>query len=679
MGKRHNTHLSYLQKKEFMFDTEGYNTRTDIENVATALTEKNPQNLHELLVTLRHYSSSEATLPLLIQYNLIPMLTFHLTHSQDESVLDEVLWILTNLASLPSYRLVSFFDDTLLQSILHFTQSDSPQLLKGVWWLLKNLVIMSGKQSQFAHTLDNLGLFQTFVPSASKIFHHAVALSAPFLSPSPPTNTHIISFPSMILSLPDTDTAFDHLLCTLKHLIAATPQQIPEQLFTLIFAAFVTGMHSHTRSASLLLKTQKKHLKDLSSVFYNSPMPSFFPPNISAFPHLVVSVLKYAAEGLSVGYTVWTLIRLLSRHRRICTRHNSSEGDPEPKILTSDEFKALKQVTIEMRGFAQMIQDIGSLVGQIMTGADDVVDFYVNSGLLPALGQCILSLDQAINDPKSGDYSVATSALLAMKADSLGAMWGPAVALLKSMDLSIRPTMKEVDNDFDAIDDSNEFKHISMDSVLRENLLDATRLVSYCLSNIVAGSTLHAHRTVSEVFPGAEPEQQFVSYFADRLLDRESIVLTDDLYVIHGLIVTPDPEIFTLIENSEIIPNLLLFHWHRPFNYTADPNIGVFFEILFSVLQKSQRPNILLGYLKNEEVEHTMEVIVRGSTEETAKKASKFFRKAERVERAYIDEHGEPPPLSIIDVALMEDYESLDGEYSEFDEIVAKDHADLVE
>ncbi|KAK2964868.1 hypothetical protein BLNAU_168 [Blattamonas nauphoetae] len=660
-NKRDDYHRTTFKQKEEILNPESYDPTTDLEELLTTLNGENPQNVQELFTTLRKITYSQEAQVQLLQHNVIPMLTYYLTHSQDQSILFDIMWILLNIASLPSQNLTLLFDDDLLSSAIQLTQHNSISILENVWWFLSNISQPQNSVSTFAQTLINLGIFAAFQPSLSIVLSHAIPTLSSFRSTTTTfLDTNVIMYPSMKLEFPETPKVLSSLLNTLKNLIKAVPQQLPIEIFSHLFSSLMAGCRE-VESVLGILSTQYDQLRELSSPFYQTPIPLHFPPTIQTFPQLIVAVLSYATEGLSTGYQVWHLLSITRIQRRVCERRQFRTTEVQPIPIIPKEVKTSRHLLSELRGYFSIIERVSSFAGHIMNSSVPVIDYYLDSGLLTQLGKCLSTILQFKRHSTETDQTILAACQMTMRRGDLGEMWREVVELVVATDFSTLASREEICADFRYLGRIKEASETGEDVLLRDLVTRTSSSLSYCLSNIVGGPVEHVERVLSEVFPGSESADEFMNCLAELLDDPDQFKI-NPLFVLHGLVLTPKQEVFELVEESQAIDALFTFAWYHPHQPNTDTAVRTFYEILCAIVATTQNPSKILAFLESETVRAKMEEMQKGLSEPTKKRIMLFQQKHRKVLNSFLTSGEGLPTTSVLSAALDGD---LDDPFSE--------------
>ncbi|KAK2949417.1 putative Protein phosphatase 2C [Blattamonas nauphoetae] len=642
---RTNKRAGYLDvgmtKRKIRGKIESEDLPVDIEETISALNGEDPSNVFELVSALSRASNTEPILSKLNHYNIVPTLTRYLVTTQDEQLLYKILYLLANIAALPSDQLVAFYDDVLLQNVIRLTQHSTLDVVSEAWRLLSNLTYIVKNTNPFIDTLINHGILDTFIPSFSIIFSASIPTIASFHAPTTILDDpHIVNFPTVTLSTPEDCHPLTYLLATLYHVVDMNPQPIPPEMFTFIFSSLVTGVPSDTRNACFFIKTQQDQLLDLSSLLYQAPMPPFFPPTIPSFFHLVVAVLKHASAGLLEAYKVWTVLRLLRTQRRVCDARAKLDDSSDPAPFTQSELRARKAIAKMIDGYFVMANNVLKPVGRAVK-SDDVVPFYLDAGLLPAVGICLDTFDTFQHDYAVGDWSLLELAQTRLREGSLGRMWETAVSAMQSLDLTQLATEEEVRADLVRLSKYQTTPELGTETLFFQQQDAVTQTVSFLFSNIAAGNTSNTFRLLSETFPGPASSADFLSNIAERLENAELHSHVDDLYIVHGMVLSREDTVIGQIEASPVIEALFKFVWNQPDRNTNDTAIRVFFEILVVLLQHTKRPSLILSHLDTEFSVRELIRMVRGISEQTKPRVDEFLTQYALVSKAFTAQNGE--------------------------------------
>ncbi|KAK2958574.1 hypothetical protein BLNAU_6343 [Blattamonas nauphoetae] len=630
-----------MTKRKIRGKIEAEDLPVDIEETISALNGEDPSNVFELVSALNRAANTEPILSKLNHYNVVPTLTRFLVTTQDEKLLYKILLIMSNIAALPPDQLVDFFDDVLLQNVIRLTQHSSLYIICKAWELLSNLTYIVKNTNPFIDTLINHGILDTFIPSFSIIFSASTPTIASFHAPTTILDDpNIVNFPTVTLSTPEDCHPLSSLLATLHNIVEVSHQPIPPEIFTFVFSSLVTGVPSDTLNACFFIKTQREQLHDPSSLFYQSPMPPFFPPTIPTFFYLVVAVLKHASAGLLEAYKVWTVLRLLRTQRRVCDARTKLDDSNDPVPFTQPELRDRKAIAKMIAGYFMMTVNILTLVGRAVK-SDAVVPFYLDAGLLPAVGICLNTFDTFQHDYAIGDWSLLELVQTRLREGSLGRVWETAVSVMQSLDLTQLATEEEVRADLMRLSKFQTTPELGTETLFFQQRDAATEAASFLFSNIAAGDTSNTSRLLNETFPGPNSATDFFNHIAERLTNAELQTYVNELYIVHGMLLSREDAIIGPIEASSIIEALFKFVWHQPDRNTNDLAIRVFFEILVVLLQHTKRPSLILSHLDPDFSVNELTRMVRGISDQTKRRVDKFLTQYDSVANAFVAQHGE--------------------------------------
>ncbi|KAK2956685.1 hypothetical protein BLNAU_8319 [Blattamonas nauphoetae] len=551
----------------------------DLNDILTDLCAEDRLDILELIMALRELTiHTSGTCEKLIQHNAIPILIRHLMCTQDERITVEILWIFANIG--------------LKHSVL-----DSRWI---TWRFLNNITIFDHDQHDFVCVLEALGIFDTFVPSLTILttrFVEKPAWHLQSLGDIPKSST--LTFPQTVMVLPEYAASPHYLLKTFRNLAIVTKTPIPAEIISFIFLVFVSGCPHCVDNAINLLLLDKDQLQTLTSALYQVPMPSFFPPHIQTFPQLEISILSFACEGLSSAYRALTVLNLAQlQHRIVQHRKQIHEMQTDIQSLEGGAFQTI--IVTEMGGYFDIITKILLLLGTAMTGTDDVVALYINSGLLPTLGQCLHIIQMIWDDGLALDWSVLVSAQLDAMNDAHGKLWNETLRILLPVDCTQLATEDELAFELSSsrIQDHGQ---INIPNTFTKHIQAALQKLSFCFSNLAGGTDQHNWRVLNETFPGPHPCQDFLRFLSNRLLDETSTSFFDDLLVVHSIVRYPNEAIFAEIEQSHLLDALFAFKWYRCNHCLADISVDLFLDTLCYILLNAPDTSTILDSMSEDD------------------------------------------------------------------------------
>ncbi|KAK2960560.1 hypothetical protein BLNAU_4458 [Blattamonas nauphoetae] len=579
----------------------------DLNGILSDLCAEDRLDILEQIVALRELTiHNVGACEKLIQHNAIPILIRHLMCSQDERITVEILWIFANIeAVLPTDDVHHCFGEDILRAIFHFTHSNSLRVVSMTWRFLNNITIFDHDQHDFACVLEALGIFDTFVPSLTLLTSRFVEKPAWHLqSLGDIPKSPVLAFPQTVMVLPEYAASPHYLLKTFRNLVIITKTSIPAEIISFIFLVFVSGCSYCVDNAVNLLLVDKDQLRTITSALYQVPMPSFFPPQIRTFPQLAISIISFACEGLDSSYRALTVLNLAQLQHRIVQRHRKTHKiQADIQSLDCSAFQTT--IVTEMGRYFDIIAKISLLLGTALSGTDDVVDFYINSGLLPTLGQCLHIIQMIWDDRLAHDWSVLVSAQLDAINDAHGELWKETLRVLLHVDCTQLATEEEI-----AIDVSSsqipDHDHIDIPDALTTHINTALQKLSFCFSNIGGHTEQHSWRLLNETLAGFQPCQDFLQFLSNRLLDETSSSFFNDLFVVQSLVRHPSEAIFAEIEQSRLLDALFAFKWYRCNHRLADISVDLFLETLFLFLSNAPDPSIILDSVSEDGIEHTL-------------------------------------------------------------------------
>ncbi|KAK2943349.1 hypothetical protein BLNAU_21738 [Blattamonas nauphoetae] len=473
------------------------------------------------------------------------------------------------------------------------------------WRFLNNITIFDHDQQDFACILEALGIFDIFVPSLTLLatrFVEKPAWHIQSLGNIPKFST--LAFPQTVMVLPEYTASPHYLLRTYKNLAMVTKKGVPAEIISFVFQVFVSGCSCCIDNAVNLLMVDKDQLRTITSVLYQVPMPSFFPPHIQTFPHLVISLLSFACDGLSSAYRALTVLNLAQlQHRIVQCRKQTHEMQTDIQPLEGGTFHTT--IVTEMGGYFDIVAKILLLLGTAMTGTDDLVAFYINAGLLPTLGQCFHIIQTIWDDRLALDWSVLVSAQLDARDETHGELWRETLKILMLVDCSKLATEEELAFELSS-SRIHDHGQINIPNTFTTRIQTALQKLSFCFSNIAGGTEQNSWRVLNETFPGFQPSQDFLQFLSNRLLDETSTSFFDDLFVVHSLVLHPSEAIFAEIEKSHLLDALFTFKWYRCNHRLTDISVDLFLETLSLFLSNAPDLSLILDSLSKDGIEHTL-------------------------------------------------------------------------
>ncbi|KAK2942738.1 hypothetical protein BLNAU_22356 [Blattamonas nauphoetae] len=473
------------------------------------------------------------------------------------------------------------------------------------WRFLNNITIFDHDQHDFACVLEALGIFDTFVPSLTLLTTRFVEKPAWHLqSLGDIPKSSALAFPQTVMVLPDYAASPHFLLKTFRNLAIVAKKAVPAEIISFIFLVFVSGCSSCIDSAIDLLMTDKDQLRTITSILYQVPMPSFFPPHIQTFPQLAVSVLSFACDGLYSSYRALTVLNLAQlQHRIVQRRKQTHEMQTDIQSLEGGAFQTT--VVTELGRYFDIITRISLLLGTALGGTDDVVDFYINAGLLPTLGQCLHIVQTIWDDKLAHDWSVLVSAQLDAMNETHGELWKETLEILLHVDCSKLATEEELAFDL-STSRIHDHGQINIPNTFTKHIQTAFQKLSFCLSNTAGGTEQHSWRVLNETLPGLQPCQDFLRFLSNRLLDETSTSFFNDLFVVHSLVHHPSEAIFAEIKRSHLLDALFAFKWYRCNHRLADSSVDLFLDTLSLFLLNTPDPSTILDSVSEDGIEHTL-------------------------------------------------------------------------
>ncbi|KAK2949165.1 hypothetical protein BLNAU_15891 [Blattamonas nauphoetae] len=586
------------------------NTQTlpdrDLNGILAYLCAEDGLDILEPLMALRELTiHTVGTCERLIQHNAIPMLIQHLMCSQDERITVEILWIFANIAVLPTDDFHHYFGENIVRRIFSFSESTSLRVISMTWRFLNNITVFDHDQHDFACVLEALGIFDTFVPSLTILTSRFVEKPAWHLqSLGDIPRSSALEFPQTVMVLPEYAASPHYLLKTFRNLAIVTKKAVSVEIIGFIFLVFVSGCSHCVDNAVNLLLVDKDQLRTITSILYQVPMPSYFPPHIQTFPQLAISILSFACEGLSSSYRALTVLNLAQlQHRIVQRRKQTHETQADIESLEGGAFQTT--IMTEMGRYFDIITKILLLLGTALGGTDDVVDFYINAGLLPTLGQCIYIVQTIWNDKLAFDWSVFVSAQLDAMNETHGELWNETLKILLQVDCSKLATEEELAFDF-STSQIQEHGQINVPNAFTKHIQATLQKLSFCFSNLAGSTEQHSWRVLNETLPGFQPCQDFLQFLTNRLLDETSTSFFNDLFVVHSLVRNPSEAIFAEIEISPLLDALFTFKWYRRSNRLADGSVDLFLDTLRCFLLNAPDPSFILDSVSENGVEHTL-------------------------------------------------------------------------
>ncbi|KAK2952175.1 hypothetical protein BLNAU_12878 [Blattamonas nauphoetae] len=491
----------------------------DLNSILADLCAEDRLDILELIMALRELTiHTVGTCERLIQHNAIPILIRHLMCTQDERI----------------------------------TVGSSLRVISMTWRFLNNITIFDHDQHDFACVLEALGIFDTFVPSLTLLATRFVEKPAWHLqSLGNIPQSSVLAFPQTVMVLPEYAASPHYLLKTFRNLAIVTKTSIPAEIASFIFLMFVSGCSHCVDNAVNLLLVDKDQLQTITSALYQVPMPSFFPSHIQTFPHLAISLLSFACDGLSSAYRALTVLNLAQlQHRIVQRRKQAREMQTDIQSLDCSAFQTT--VVTELEGYFDIITKISLLLGTALGGRDDVVDFYINAGLLPALGQCLYIIQTIWDDRLALDWSVLVLAQLDAMNETHGELWKETLKILLTVDCDNLATEEELAFDLTSLR-IQDHGHINIPNTFTKHIQAALQKLSFCFSNTAGGTEQHAWHVLNETFPGFQPCQDFLR-----------------------LVRHPSEAIFAEIEQSHLLDALFAFKWLRCNHRLADISVDLF-------------------------------------------------------------------------------------------------------
>ncbi|KAK2958724.1 hypothetical protein BLNAU_6227 [Blattamonas nauphoetae] len=578
----------------------------DLRGILADLSTEDQSNVIEPLMALRKLTIHTVGIrERLIQHNAIPILTRHLMCSQDEMITVEILWIFTNIAVLPTDAVHHYFGEDTIRVIFHYTHSASLRVISMVWRFLNNITVFDHDHHDFACILEALGIFDIFVPSLTLLTSRFVEKPAWHIQSLGNTpKSSVLAFPLTVMVLPEYTASPRYLLRTYKNLAVVTKKGVPAEIISFVFQVFVSGCSHCIDDAVNLLLIDIDQLRVITSVLYQVPMPSFFPPHIQTFPHLAISLLSFACDGLSSAYRALTVLTLAQlQHRIVQRRKQTHEMQTDIQSLEGGAFRTT--IVTETGRYFDIITKVLLLLGTAMTGTDDVVALYINAGLLPTLGQCLHIIQTIWDDRLALDWSVLVSAQLDAMNETDGKLWRETLKILMSVDCSELATEEELAFELSSsrIQDHGQ---INIPNTFAKHIQTALQKLSFCFSKIAGGMEQNSWRVLNETFPGFQPSQDFLRFLSNRLLDETSTSFFDDLFVVHNLALHPNEAIFAEIEKSHLLDALFTFKWYRCNHRLADISVDLFLETLSLFLSNAPDPSLILDSVCKDGIKHTL-------------------------------------------------------------------------
>ncbi|KAK2951475.1 hypothetical protein BLNAU_13632 [Blattamonas nauphoetae] len=577
----------------------------DIDTILVALGEEQQTDILDLLVALHRMTGTDDSCRRLVQHNTIPLLSQLLVSSQDEEAIFLILSILTDIAALPTDEVHPSFDDNLLQAIIGLAPSTSLDVMEMAWWFLDNYALIGYTQNEFVDNLVRLGIFEVFIPALIQLHNRTVQQPAWHLwSKDLIANTSGFLFPLMTKTIPDHQNSCHHILRTIRHLAFITRTPITADLAYFIFMVFVSGCSLDIVSAIDVLHSEPGLLQEHSSVLYQSPMPPFFPQHIQSFPQLAVSLLSYACEGLSNGYRAFTVLNQAQ------TRNQISESQKKVRTIQSssevpDEEILKKQIVTELDNYFHIARKVLHMIGTAMSGSTEVVDLYLNAGLVPLLGECVRVVQTIQRDRLSHDCSLLTLTTAELTKENPGDLWRRTLEIILSLDCITLATEEKQHKLVSSIH-AQYHDQYKLSNIFPKHMKEFHHAISHCLSNISGSNEFHSLRLLKEAFPEPHSSQMFLRFVSDRLVDDTSSSFCADLLIVHGLFHNRSASIYAEIEKSQVLAALFAFKWYRHTHPIADTSLCIFFEILVAFILNAPHPCIIFDYVQDDVIEQKL-------------------------------------------------------------------------